>query len=39
MTRGAVSVRQGQIGVKGSDDADAQEKLDTLTKAVEALAE
>ena len=27
------------IGVKGSDDADAQEKLDTLTKAVEALAE
>ncbi len=27
------------IGVKGTDDADAQEKLDTLTKAVEALAE
>mgnify|MGYP002802559629 FL=1 len=27
------------IGVKGSDDADAQEKLDTLTKAAEALAE
>lgn len=27
------------IGVKGSDDADAQEKLDMLTKAVEALAE
>lgn len=27
------------IGVKGSDDTDAQEKLDALTKAVEALAE
>lgn len=27
------------IGVKGADDADAQEKLDALTKAVEALAE
>lgn len=27
------------IGVKGSDDADAQEKLDALTKAVEGLAE
>ena len=27
------------IGVKGSDDKDAQEKLDTLTKAMEALAE
>ena len=27
------------IGVKGTSDADAQEKLDTLTKAVEALAE
>ena len=27
------------IGVKGTSDADAQEKLDTLTKAVKALAE